>query len=101
MSLRRMGNLSPEAFADRVGAVFTPEEIAELRATWSQEARLTGPEDWHIFDAPSVTVTVGRPTARALAIFVAANDRQPFNRHVPVDLDAGWRLDSHSTERES
>ncbi len=87
----RMGNLSPEQFAERVGTEFTAEEIAELRSVWSQNAELTGPEDWHIFDSPTISVTVGRPGGRALATFIRANDRRPFNRRVDFDLDARWK----------
>jgi hypothetical protein len=85
-----MGNLSPEEFAGRVGADFTHEEIAVLRSTWSRMADLSGPEDWHIFDSPSISITVGNPTARALAILVRANDRHPSTRLVDVDIDERW-----------
>lgn len=91
MSALRMGNLSPENFADRVDTHFTNEEIDQLRAAWSQRADLTGPEDWHIFDSPSISITVGRATARVVAILVRANDRRPFNRQVDIDLDDRWK----------
>lgn len=83
----RLGNLSPEQFADRVGAEFTSDELAELHSVWSQWAELTGPEDFHIFDAPTIFVTIGSVSSRAVEIFKAANARKTFNREVTFGLD--------------
>lgn len=89
----RLGNLSPEAFAERVGAEFTPEEVAYLRSVWSQKAALVGPDDFHIFDDPAISVTVGAPSSRTVAVFQAANERKPFNRELSVYLDEQWKAE--------
>lgn len=86
-----LGNLSPEAFATRVEADFTDEEIAELKSNWSTNAELTGPEDWHIFDDPVIRIHIGSIDSRAAAIFIAANERKAFNRAVTVHLDEKWK----------
>lgn len=89
----RFGNLSPEAFAAAVGTQFTPEEIAALRACWSQQATLTGPNDWHVFHDPGISVTVGSTNSPMLEIAKAADARQPFQRKVDFELDEGWKED--------
>ena len=86
----RLGNLSPREFGERVGSPFTGTEIAYLTERWSGNARLSGPEDFHIFDSPTISVTVGSRKADVLAVFVAANSRKPFNREVDFDLDDDW-----------
>lgn len=87
----KFGNLSPEEFAKRVGSEFTEDEIAELRSVWSRNATLTGPEDFHIFEDPSITVHIGSPFARAVEIFRAANGRKEFNQEISFHLDEGWK----------
>lgn len=86
----RMGNLSPEQFAEKVGTEFTAEEVATLRACWSQQATLTGPNDWHAFDDPAISVTVGSRESPMVAIATAASARKPFNRPVTFDQDRRW-----------
>lgn len=85
-----LGNLSPEQFAARTGAEFTDEEIAELRSTWSQKAQLTGPEDWHIFDAP-LSIAIGTVGSRAMQIFQQVNARKTLTVEVQVYLDEKWK----------
>lgn len=86
----RFGNLTPEAFAERVGASFTPAELDTLNHFWSQNAKLTGPDQFHIFDDPSITISIGSVDALPLQVFQAANARKPFNRPVDFYLDKEW-----------
>lgn len=85
----KLGNLSPEAFARRVDAEFTDEEITQLRSTWSQKADLTGAEDFHFFDLP-LTMTFGSMDNQAMQIVKAANDRKTFSCLVSGAIDDGW-----------
>lgn len=87
----RLGNLSPEEFAERVDTVFTPDELEHLNKVRSGFANLTSADDFHIFDSPAVAVSVGSADARVLQIFRDANTRAPFNREVPFDIDEGWK----------
>ncbi len=87
----KLGNLSPEEFAKRVGTEFTADEIARLKEHWSQKADLMGPEDWHVFDAPTVSVHIGSVTCGAVDVFRAADARRPFNRAVRFSLDERWK----------
>lgn len=86
----RFGNLTPEAFAERVGTSFTPAELDTLNHFWSQNAKLTGADQFHIFDDPSITISIGSVDALPLQVFQAANARQPFNRPVSFYLDKEW-----------
>lgn len=86
----RLGNLTPEQFAERVGTEFTADELAILAAARSGRAQLTGPEDFHIFDSPSISVTVGSLDAAVLGVFIAANERATYNREVNFELDDEW-----------
>lgn len=86
-----MGNLSPDEFALRVGTEFTDNELSALRGYRSGLAKLTGPDDFHIFDSPIISVTVGSAESVVLDIFTAANERSSFNRQVDFDLDSAWR----------
>lgn len=89
--LLRIGNLSPQQFAERVGTEFTAGELKLLGRARSGNAVLTGPNDFHIFDKPGISVTVGSRRCEALEIFKAANSRKEFNRPVQFDLDDRWR----------
>lgn len=84
-----LGNLSPEDFAARTGSPFTDDELATLHRNWSRRAALTGPEDFHIFEAPSgrPTVTIGSVTAKVVDVFKAANARKEFAFEVQFSLD--------------
>lgn len=95
----RLGNLTPQEFATKVGTEFTAEEMDTLRAARSGQATLTGPEDFHIFDAPAISVTLGSRTAAVIDIFKAAHERQPFNREVAFDLDESWALTREENDR--
>lgn len=88
-----LGNLSPEQFQAQTDSPFTDAELATLHGNWSQRASLTGPEDFHIFEAPSgrPTVTVGSVTAKVLDVFQAANARKQFPFEVAFSLDEGWK----------
>ena len=86
----KFGNLSPEKFAERVGSAFTDDESTYLRSVRSQNAALTGPDDFHIFDDPSITVHIGSATGPTVDVFLAANTRSTFNRPVQFSLDAEW-----------
>lgn len=90
MMYLKLGNLYPEEFAERVGTEFTSDELAYLRGVWSQKAALTGPDDFHIFDDPSISIHIGSVTSRVVEVFKAANDRSPFNRAIPFSLDIEW-----------
>lgn len=79
----RFGNLTVNQFADRVGAVFTDEEIETLEAARSHQASVTDPGQFHIFDDPALVVTLGRDAVESvLPIFAAANDRSEFTQPV-------------------
>lgn len=84
-----LGNLSPEQFARRVDADFTEEEIAQLRSVWSQQAELTGPEDFHFFDIP-LTMTFGSMDNEAMKIVKAANERKTFSCLISGGIDSRW-----------
>lgn len=86
--LLRIGNVSLGDFAALVGAEFTDDERAHLMASRSGKAELTNAEDWHIFDAPALVITVGAADSRTAAIFVAADQRRRFEKAVSVFLDA-------------
>lgn len=94
MSLR-LGNLTPEEFADRVGAHFTADEFATLHQHWSPAATLTGPDQFHIFEHPHIAITVGSPTASVIAVFADANARSEFTRPIGVFEDQEWRRHPH------
>ena len=83
----RFGNLSPERFAARVDSEFTPDELEYLGSVWSQNATLTGPDDFHIFEDPAIAISIGSTTSRTLEVFKAANSRKVFNREVDFNLD--------------
>ena len=87
----KLGNLSPEEFANRVGSAFTDDELAYLRSVWSQKATLTSPGDFHIFDDPTISIHIGSATGQTVDTFVAANTRSTFNRPVQFGLDECWR----------
>lgn len=87
----KFGNLSPEKFAERVGTEFTPDELVHLRSVWSMNATLTGPEDFHIFDDPTISVDIGSVESRTVVIFAAANARKEFNREVSFYLQEEWK----------
>lgn len=95
----RLGNLTPEQFAERVGSEFTEQEAAYLRSVASGNANLAGPDDFHIFERPSISVTVGSPTTHVLDVFKAANARKPFNREVSFDLDNRWATPTEPEEK--
>lgn len=84
-----LGNLTIDEFARRVGAEFTADETDYLESVWSRKADLTGPDDWHIFDGP--TVAIGCVTSRTVEIFKAANGRKTFNQPVQFHLDERWK----------
>lgn len=88
-----LGNISPEGFAAHVDSPFTDAELVTLHQNWSQLAVLIGPEDFHIFEAPSgrPTVTVGSVTAKVLDVFKAANARKQFPFEVAFSLDERWK----------
>lgn len=86
----RMGNLTPAQFAERVGSEFTADELLELAGMRSGNATLAGPNDFHIFCDPSISVTIGSRDCAALELFKAANARKQFNRPVDFDLDEAW-----------
>jgi hypothetical protein len=86
----RFGNLTPREFAQRVGAEFTTEELRHLTALRSGNAKLTGPQDFHIFEDP-LCITVGSVDSHAMEIFTAANARHGFEKRVPVALDQEWK----------
>ena len=90
MSYFKLGNLSPEEFATRVGAEFTFEELDHLRSVWSQKATLTSDEDFHIFDAPAISIHIGSIESRTVEIFKAANARKTFGREVSFHLDRAF-----------
>jgi len=90
MSTLRLGNMSPEAFAEKVGAEFTEEEMTHLKSVWSQQASLTGAEDFHIFEAPAISITVGSAGSKTIKVFAAANQRKVFNREITIHLDSEW-----------
>lgn len=87
----RMGNLTPEKFSERVGTEFTAEEIQALQVMRSGNAILTGPDDFHIFSDPGLSITVGSRDAKCIPIFVASNARKTWNRSVDIDLDEAWK----------
>lgn len=79
----RFGNLTVQEFADRVGAVFTDDEIATLEAARNPQATVTDPGQFHIFDDPALAVTLGPDAIESvLPIFTAANDRNAFTEPV-------------------
>lgn len=86
----KFGNLSPEAFAAQVGATFTQDELAHLHQVWSQQGKLVGPEDFHVFDDPAISIHVGSVDSRTVEVFQAANARTEFNRPVQFYLDDEW-----------
>jgi len=86
----KLGNLSPERFAERVGSEFTDDELTYLRSVWSQKAALVGPDDFHIFDDPTISAHIGSATSRTVEVFKAANARSPFDRAVQFSLDDDW-----------
>jgi hypothetical protein len=87
----RLGNLSPTQFAEHVGTEFTNDEAAYLQSVWSQNAALTGPDDFHIFSDPAISITVGSASSRTLEVFKAANSRTQFNREITFDLDEQYQ----------
>lgn len=87
----KLGNLSPKNFAEIVESEFNEDELKELNDAWSQKAELTGPEDFHIFKDPSITIHIGSVESRALEIFKAANARKQFNREISFHLDDRWK----------
>ena len=87
----RLGNLTPERFAEKVETEFTKEELDYLRSVRTGRANVTGPDDFHIFEHPAISVTVVSVDSRVIEVFMAANDRAEFNRRVHIDLDAGWK----------
>jgi len=87
----KFGNLSPEKFAEKVGATFTDDELSYLHSVWSQKAALIGSNDFHIFDDPAISIHVGSTTGPTVDVFLAANTRSTFNRPVQFFLDADWR----------
>jgi len=87
----KMGNLGPADFARRVGSEFTDDELEYLRGVWSQKAELTGPEDFHIFDSPAISIHIGSATGRVVEIFKAADARKSFNQPIQFYLDEGWK----------
>lgn len=87
----KLGNLSPEQFATRVGSEFTPDEITYLKSVWSRNATLTGPDDFHIFDNPAISIHVGSATTKTLDVFKAANARKQFNDEISFHLDEEWQ----------
>ena len=97
--LLRFGNLSPEELAGHVGAVFTDEEITYLRSVWSKHATLTGPDDWHAFDDPAVSIHVGSAESETVRVLQASNARATWTREVHVYVDEAWRTDEGGQER--
>lgn len=87
----KFGNLSPQAFAEKVGAQFTPDELEHLESVWSQQTKLTSAEDFHIFDNPAISVHIGATDSRTVEVFSSANDRTAFNRPVTFYLDNDWQ----------
>lgn len=90
--LIRLGNLSAAELEAKAGLEFTDEERAELEAARSGQAKLTGPEDWHAFDNPGVSITIGSADSRARHIFEAANAREKADFILPVYLDEEWKV---------
>lgn len=79
----RLGNLTVEQFGELVGADLTAEEIAMLETYRTDRADFTDPAKFHIFEHPAVSVVIGQVAfAEAAPVFIAANDRKPFNREV-------------------
>lgn len=89
----RLGNMSIEWFISQTGAEFTEAELARLREVHSNPAKLTGPDQFHIFEGPFV-VTVGSMEGEALSIFRAANSRKPFTPAVMFSVDDEWKAKS-------
>lgn len=87
----RLGNLTPEEFSVRTGLEFTPEELEALREFRSGKAELTGPNDFHIFDAPRIAITVGSMDSPVIEILSAANLRTPPQFEIGVYLDEQWK----------
>ena len=87
----RLGNLTPRQLADRVGLTFTKPEMDALNNARSGKARLTGPEDFHIFEHPAISITIGSTKSVALAILLAANIRKPATQQISVSLDEEWK----------
>lgn len=80
----RLGNLTVQQFAERVGATFTDEEAATLEVHRSDKAQLTDPSKFHIFEDPALSITIGSDAAKSvLPIFQAADARTQFNQSVP------------------
>lgn len=87
----KFGNMSPVDFEYRVDTVFLPEERSTLQLCWSRDAQLTGPDQFHIFTAPVLQISVGSADSPTLEIFVNANRRKQFNREVSIFVDDRWR----------
>ena len=87
----KLGNLSPEKFAERVGTAFTDDELSYLHSVWSKWAGLTGPDDFHIFDDPTISIHIGSATGKTIDVFKTANTRSTFNRPVQFSLDEDWK----------
>lgn len=87
----RLGNLSAAELEAKTGLEFTDEERAELEAARSGQAALTGPEDWHAFDMPGVSITIGSVSSRARHIIEGADMRKKANFAIVVYLDEEWK----------
>lgn len=91
MGFIRLGNLSAAELEAKTGLEFTDEERAELEAARSGQAKLTGAEDWHAFDTPSVSITIGSVSSRARHIIEGADLRKKANFAIAVYLDEEWK----------
>lgn len=89
--LLRMGNLSAAELEAKTGLEFSNDERAALMASRSGQAKLTGPEDWHAFDSPGISVSIGSATSQARYIFEAADIRKKANIEIPIYVDEGWK----------
>lgn len=89
--LLRMGNLSAVELEAKTGWSFTGDERAELEANRSGSAKLTGPEDWHAFDSPGVSISIGSANSRARHIFESADIRKQAGIKLPIYLDEEWK----------
>lgn len=88
----RMGDLRPAEFAERVGAEFTPDELALLEAHYEPNASFDGPRGLHIFDDPAISMTVGAETLNQIRdVLIESNDRRSWNRDVPIYPNASFK----------
>ncbi len=91
MAFIRLGNLSAAELEAKTGLEFTDAEREELEAARSGQAKLTGAEDWHAFDTPGISITIGYQFSRARQILEAADLRKKATIALPIYLDEEWK----------